>query len=59
MCLYKCLYKNPHSQYMGLEEDDFLHFYEVIDFKWMQVSHFSHLFRFLFCFVFVFAKRGS
>ena len=39
MCIFKSLNKNPNSQYEGLDEEDFLRFYEVLDFRWTLVSH--------------------
>ena len=42
MCIFKSLNKDPNSQYQygGLDEEDFLRFYEVLDFEWTLVSHF-------------------
>ena len=37
-CIFKSLNKDPQDQYRGLNEEDFLRFYEVLDFKWSQVS---------------------
>ena len=40
MCIFKSLNNDPHCQSKGLDEEDFLHFYDVLDFKWTQVCCF-------------------
>jgi len=41
MCIFKSLNKDPNKQYEGLDENDFLRFYEVLDFRWTLVSTFK------------------
>jgi hypothetical protein len=38
MCIFKALSKFPDDQYHGLDLEEFQHFYEVIGYKWEQVS---------------------
>ena len=37
-CIFKSLNKNPHKPTKGVNEEDFLRFYEVLDFRWTRVS---------------------
>lgn len=38
MCIFKALHKFPEDHYHGLNLEEFQRFYEVIDFKWEQVT---------------------
>jgi hypothetical protein len=38
MCIFKALGKFPEKQHHGLKKVEFQHFYEVIGYKWEQVS---------------------
>ena len=38
MCIFKALNPDPQNRYQGLDLNNFLCFYEVIDFKWEEVG---------------------